>query len=233
MWGAVVDAFLPRSCGGCGLRNSRGWCPRCEAALVWETTAPQRARLGVSARGGLPEVWVAAPYGGQLRQALVSYKERGRRDLAARLGAALSDVITPLVLALRGDIGLQTPRLAIVPVPASAAALRSRGWDHVAALVRAARPDAPVLPRLLRWERRVADQGSLDARGRAVNVHLAMSARRPDGPGSGVLLVDDVVTTGATLAEAARACRAAGHTVVAAAALAATRTDGSGAGARP
>ncbi|HET8970833.1 MAG TPA: phosphoribosyltransferase family protein, partial [Candidatus Nanopelagicales bacterium] len=75
--------------------------------------------------------------------------------------------------------------------------------------------------RRLRSAGRRADQTGLDAAGRAANLRAAMrwSGRVPAGP---VVLVDDIVTTGATLAEAARAVRVAGGTVLGAAVVAAT-----------
>lgn len=77
----------------------------------------------------------------------------------------------------------------------------------------------------LRHVRRVADQAGLDARGRAANLAGALAVRREAQPrleGRPVVLVDDVLTTGATLAEAARALSSAGVSVCAGAVLAAT-----------
>jgi predicted amidophosphoribosyltransferase len=213
----LLDAFLPRSCGGCGCRDPRGWCGSCARALADETGQRRFARVAPGSRALLPIVSVAAAYDGVTRRALLTYKERGRRDLARWLGRVLGDVVC-------GSVRSCPAPLVVVPVPASPAALRHRGWDHVFTLVAASSSLPPPCP-LLRWERTTADQGSLGAAERAPNLHRALSAR-PWGAGRGsrpsVVLVDDVVTTGATLAEAARACRQAGFAVVAAAALTAT-----------
>ncbi|WP_182876940.1 ComF family protein [Microbispora sp. H10670] len=129
----------------------------------------------------------------------------------------------------------------LVPVPSARAAVRRRGHDPVRAVATAAVRElrglgrAAVLAPLLRQRRRVADQAGLGSLERAANLsgafevgHRALGALRPPHSGTGpavgfrVVLVDDVVTTGATLAEAARALRAAGVTPSAAVTIAAT-----------
>jgi predicted amidophosphoribosyltransferase len=217
----VLYTFLPRSCGGCGDRDGHGWCGSCDLALATEIVGVRDARVAAAFRARLPAVPVAGAYDGVLRRTLLAYKERGRRDLARRLGDALAVSIR------RAARGSEVP-VAIVPVPASPAALRRRGWDHVATLIGAS-GGLPTPCPLLGWERQVADQGSLGAGGRVGNLHGALSVRcRGQGQAlrPAIVLVDDVVTTGATLAEAARACRQGGFDVIGAAALAATSTKG-------
>ncbi|MBW8093005.1 ComF family protein [Streptomyces hygroscopicus subsp. hygroscopicus] len=122
--------------------------------------------------------------------------------------------------------------LLLVPVPSARRAVGARGHDPARRIALAA---AGVLrgggcpakvPAVLRQRRRVTDQSGLDARQRLANVTGALGAV----PGSGrllvagpVVLVDDVMTTGASLAEAARAVRAAGGLVIGAAVVAAPR----------
>src|SRR5699024_10116819 len=115
--------------------------------------------------------------------------------------------------------------------PSARANTRRRGDHPLAAVARAAlrrippgsRP--PLLP-ALRQTRRVADQAGLDSRRRAVNLAGAMvvPARHAQRlAGAPCLLVDDVITTGATIVEGARALRAAGAHQVVAVTLAATQ----------
>lgn len=175
---------------------------------------------------GLPRCAAAAAYAGGVRRCLIAYKERGRRDLAPVLALALVKVLRELAADTSGAV-------VLVPVPASRAALRTRGFDHVALLVRLALRLMPPGARRWGWSpllyptRRVADQAGLPAAARARNVAGSLSLRSGAGRGAAehspsLVLVDDVLTSGATLAEAARALRAGGlrtHTAVVVAAV--------------
>lgn len=128
-------------------------------------------------------------------------------------------------------VGLAAAPLLLVPVPSARAAVRRRGDDPALRLARAAanavaRHGVPArcLP-VLAHRRRVADQAGLTAADRLANLRGALAARR-DLPNARLIVVDDVVTTGATLAEAARALRLAGAEVLAAAVVAATPRHG-------
>jgi predicted amidophosphoribosyltransferase len=165
-------------------------------------------------------ITVMASYDGVTRAALLAFKERGRRDLAPALGARLAVAVT-----CAGRTAPEPVPLLVVPVPASPAGRRQRGIDHVATLVRAA-PGLPSPTSVLRWSRQVTDQTTLGSAARSANLAGALRADFPQASGErrpAIVLVDDVVTTGSTLQEAARACRRAGFQVVGAAALAATR----------
>lgn len=204
----LLDLVLPRSCAGCGAPG-RTLCPTCRALL-----ASPRPHLPTPAPPGLPRLVTAAAYEGDVRAALLAHKEHGRLGLARPLGAALAG----------GLLLLDLPaRVVLVPVPSSRAAVRERGHDHARRLAAAAArrvPHARASP-LLVPARRVADQAGLDAGARAANLAGALRARRRLD-GLPVVVVDDVVTTGATLAEASRALRAAGAQVLGAAVVAAT-----------
>ncbi|MEO7745230.1 MAG: phosphoribosyltransferase family protein [Actinomycetota bacterium] len=228
LWsGAVVelaDLVLARGCAGCGTGRTR-WCPACARHLG---DPPHRRDLGP-----LP-VWSSAVYAGPVQTALVAWKDRDRPDLTRVLAAALARAARCAVSELAAD-GVGEPAaavgLVIVPAPSSASARRTRGRHPVRDLARGAATGlrrrgiaARVLP-VLRQRPGVRDQSGLDAHDRAANLSGALWV--PPGwrgrlLGRPCLIVDDVVTTGATLVEAARALRDAGAGPVVAATVAAT-----------
>jgi predicted amidophosphoribosyltransferase len=162
----------------------------------------------------------AGAYAGPVRPAVLAFKEHGRAELAVPLGTALALAV---VAVLRGlpEPGPGAGAVLLVPVPSSAAAVRRRGRDHVreladaaAAELRAAGVPAATARLLGRAPgRRVRDSAGLGAVEREANLagrYRARPLRTGLLPGSHVVLVDDVVTSGATLTEAARALRADG-----------------------
>jgi predicted amidophosphoribosyltransferase len=203
---ALVDLVLPADCAGCG-RPEHPWCAGCAARLGGPRTPA--ARVG-------PELLAAGRYTGPLRAALLRYKERGRRDLAGPLAAVLAGPLAELAPPGRGAVWL-------LPVPSRRAAARARGGDHVLRLCRtlsAQRCDVRVAQSLT-LDRGVRDSVGLDAAQRAANLAgrvLVRGARLPP-PGDRVVIVDDVVTTGATLRTCCSAATAAGVAVDAAVVL--------------
>lgn len=211
---AALDLVLPQPCAGCG-RSGELLCPACSARL----DGPARLCLPSPVPSGLPPPWAVAPYSGAVRLLIVAHKERGRPGLTRPLGAALGRA----ALAATGD--LSRPVL-LVPVPSSRASIRRRGRDPTLKLAHEAAAEAGrratvLCVQALGHRRRVADQAGLSASDRAANLAGALQARF-DLRGQRVIVVDDVITTGATLAEATRALRAAGAEVSAAAVVAAT-----------
>jgi len=235
---ATLEMALPTTCGGCGAAGAT-WCGAC-AEEAGHATYPGGARQvnPVPCLRGFPPTWAASPYDASARKALVAYKDGDRRDLVAVLAPMLSDA---MAAALEGDPHLRAVLASgngpvfVVPVPSSPAAVRRRGDAPLDLLARAAVREVGLSSRdlivspALRLRRRVADQSGLDHRQRASNVESAMQVRTRWGRSLGgvaCLLVDDVLTTGATLVEAARALRVGGAGHIAAATVAATQRRG-------
>ncbi|MGW6924298.1 ComF family protein [Streptomyces sp. NPDC054950] len=225
-WQELAGLVLPAECGGCGSARTV-LCPQCRAAL--DGAEPFRVRP-VPEPPGLPAVHAAARYADEVRATLLAHKERGALALARPLGAALAGAVRAGV----GEVGWgegegpQAPGdLLLVPVPSTRAAVRARGHDPARRIALAAagelrRAGVPArVAAVLRQRRAVADQSGLGSRQRLDNLVGALTVV-PGGArvlgGGPVVLVDDVVTTGASLAEAARAVRAVRAVRVAAAA---------------
>lgn len=197
----MLALLLGSGCAGCGATVGPV-CAQCTDVLT------QSARR-CSRRQGCPDLWAAGPYAGRIRELVLFYKRRGYRALAVPLGRAVAEVLVTAH-------GHSPPR-ALVPVPARRATLLRWGYDPVhmlslaaAASARGQGMDLAVAP-VLRRRRPVRDQLGLGARERRSNLHGALTVRGLSSQlNDGVVLVDDVVTTGATLAEASRALRVAG-----------------------
>lgn len=196
---ALADALallLPVDCAGCGAADV-ALCEACAAAL---TPVVERRSAGGT------DVWAGLPFDGVCARVIRTLKGDGRTGLARALAPAL-----------RSAVEAAGPYDAVAVVPTSRAAFRRRGYRVGDLLARRAGLRGGPL---LRVVRATADQRGLARDARRRNV--AGSLRAVEVAGLRVLIVDDVVTTGATLAEAARALREAGATVVGAAVVAAT-----------
>ncbi|GAB48472.1 hypothetical protein MOPEL_073_01130 [Mobilicoccus pelagius NBRC 104925] len=238
----MADLALPLLCGGCATAGTP-WCPECAHALAHATAYP-RIVAGRAGTAAAPDgaVFAAGRYEGVLRSALVAYKDHGRRDLLDVLATPLRSSFVAAV-ALRPELG-RTP--VVVPAPSSVRSRRRRGDVPTALLARRALSGADVLTGrtwvwapLLRHVRAVDDQAGLSRWQRARNTDHAFVVVDPStgrlwrgrprgrpGPhplvGRDVVVVDDVVTTGATARECVRALREIGARPVAVVALAAT-----------
>jgi len=204
----VLALLLPVECAGCG-EPGPPLCRRCETQLQPHPVT-RTLPCGMRVTSAL---WFEQVPARVLRE----LKQDGGTGLARALGEALAAAVVAA--------GIVGP-VHFVPVPSSRAAFRRRGYHVGELLMRRAR--LPVT-RLLRPVRATVDQRGLGRVARAGNVRDSLAA--PPVPGVRVVLVDDVVTTGATLSEAYRALRAAGAEVVCAVTVAATprRADTGGA----
>ena len=226
---ALLDLLLGSCCAVCG-RPGRVLCPACEEALprrpgpAWPTPSPV----------GLAPPLAVGEYDGALKLLVNAHKEERRFALARPLGDLLAAAVEG-----HGPTSYDGG-LVLVPVPSRGAVVRRRGHDpllrvaaRAAGRLRAQGRPACVA-RVLRVLRRTEDQAGLGAARRAGNLAGSMGCARIAGSwlekaagqgdrGHRVVVVDDVITTGATVREAQRALEEAGIAVHGIATVAATR----------
>ncbi|WTQ47258.1 ComF family protein [Actinacidiphila glaucinigra] len=240
-WREMSGLLLPAECAGCGAPRTV-LCEECGAAL--HEPGAREVRPDAPPEG-LPAVWAATVYADQPRAVLLAHKERGALGLARPLGEALAGAVYAAVRGgggggapetRRREAGLTLtpptltpptlPPFLLVPVPSSRRAVAARGHDATRRLALAAAADlrrdglTVRVAAVLRQRRAVADQSGLGARDRPANLSGALTAVRGADRllrTAPVVLVDDLMTTGASLAAAARAVEEAGGRVLAAA----------------
>ena len=199
-----MELLLPRRCAGCGERG-RVLCPACAGEL---RTPPERVFTRVDPH--VP-VFALGTYAGAHRGVVLAMKERGDQTVRGHVGAVVAAGVRHLQA--RGEV---PERLVLVPAPTRSRSARLRGGDPVTDVCRAT--GLPVCA-TLQLRAGTPDQGMLDAAGRRRNlVGRVEMGRRPTAP---VVLVDDVVTTGSTMAASVERLLAAGCVVAGAVAIAA------------
>ncbi|BBX04157.1 phosphoribosyltransferase [Mycolicibacterium moriokaense] len=211
----MLDLVLPLECGGCGARSTR-WCDACAKELAVRPDEPHL--ISPRVEPGVP-VFSLGRYAGARRQAIVAVKEHGRADLTGPLAAALRAGLSQLLT--WGIVGVP---LTVVPAPTRRWAAMRRGGDPVARVAQAATEgcrDIAVV-QAVRTRPLVADSVGLSSADRQRNIAGRVKVVRPiDGGSAGeVVVVDDIVTTGATAHETVRVLQTTGATVVAVLALA-------------
>jgi predicted amidophosphoribosyltransferase len=205
----LLDAMLPARCPGCGRRGALV-CAACATTLAPAPIGPPPHPI---------EWWTACfAYEGVARELVARAKYRNERRFLQLVARELARAVESAPVAI--DL--------ITWAPASAARIRAQGVDHGELLARAVArlTDTRVKPCLLRAPG--SAQTGLDARTRRLGPHLAVIG---SVAGATVLVIDDVATTGGTLAAAARVLRAADAQAVLAATIARTPRPGAARGA--
>ncbi|WP_238998148.1 ComF family protein [Nocardioides limicola] len=220
----LADLVFGSQCLGCALPG-RMLCGDCSAALpttaFWTRPTPCPEGLGAVA--------ASAAYGGPVQAMVVGHKEHRQLALRRPLARLLA---TSVQLLVADDPGVP---VLVVPVPSAPSSARRRGHDPLYAVARGAaralrRAGTPArVTRLLVVGRRVHDQSGLDSAARAQNLAGALAGRRralkaaASGRPVHVVIVDDVITTGATAREAQRALEELGVRLRGIAVIAATQ----------
>jgi ComF family protein len=210
---SLLNAFLallfPDRCGGCASFGDL-LCQRCRASFQLYPRGADRLPVGLS------DIWIAFVFSGPLREVVHQLKYRSVRRLAQPLGALMAASLT------------QHPFLAdaVLPVPLHRERYAERGFNQAEELARevARSLGLPLIASGLTRVRATEQQARLDAQSRAKNMHGAFCWQGAPPPHR-VLLVDDILTTGATMGACAEALHGAGTELITGLALARSRPD--------
>lgn len=238
-WGAALrDVLFPRGCAGCGMPDET-LCGRCRALLQRPASFPLPSAL-------LGAGFAAARYEGRIREAILGWKDHGDEECDGPFGDALSSLAAGTVpcqppaplasMCRRFDV------VAVVPAPSSPSSERARGRRHVVPLARSVaaalqsrgiRAQAVALLRHEQPRRRAVAGKSVEeasVRQRAGRIAHAVTAQPArgflaevgEGATAAAVIVDDIVTTGATMGACAQALAGEGLPAISALCLAAT-----------
>jgi len=209
---AGLDLLFPPLCGGCGKVGTR-WCSECQLntqvipSSICKICGRVLEKLGICAicRKSQPSYYAArswAVFDGQLRKAIHRLKYAGDMSLA--------DILARPMLSLLGDQNWKID--IVVPVPISRTRRKTRGFNQAAllALPIALGSNYPFRSQALIKTRETHTQVGLSLQQRRANVAGAFRASKQYTQHKGVLVVDDVMTSGATMEMCARALLASG-----------------------
>lgn len=199
-YAALLDLFFPPKCPFCGkVLDHAGICPACEKALPWTEEGAGVRELSGGVRCAAP-LW----YEGKVREGLLRFKFQGARAAAGPLGELVARCAAER---FSGAFDVVTW------VPVSRRRLRSRGYDQARLLAESACRLWEVRPEQLlqKITDNPAQSGLTEEAARRANVLGVYEAAEPERiQGCRILLVDDICTTGSTLAECARTLMSAG-----------------------
>jgi ComF family protein len=205
----VFSALLPPACAGCG-RYGSVLCQACQSSLREPRTATDRflaPDAGIVIGDALELAVAAFAYEGPLRRALAGLKYGSAAKVAMPLATRAATCLNVLTDLAAGA--------ALVPVPVHPERLRQRGYNQAALLASAlGRGRGLPMADLLQRRRATTQQHRLDRAARLRNLRGAFAMRVHRRPPPVVILVDDILTTSATLEACAGVLRAAGATRV-------------------
>ena len=197
----LLDLLMPPACAGCG-RSGSLLCDRCVGAFSPPFRVEDRfvaPDAGVALGDALVLALAAFAYAGQMRRALAALKYSG----ASRLAPMLARAATP---SLRTLLAISGPASVLVPVPVHAERRRERGYNQAELIARALGPSHLILERV----RPTTKQHRLDRAARLANLRGAFRVASGVSVPSVTILVDDIITTTATLEACASVLREAG-----------------------
>jgi predicted amidophosphoribosyltransferase len=201
-FGALSEIIFPSRCLGCRSLGIK-ICSQCRAS--WH---PHIYRTQITSEVNTFPVYSAVEYSSVAQRVLLSSKESGLYDADQLISQALIHTLNYFY----GEQGIAD----LVPIPSRKSATRRRGRNFLLIHTHELAKNPRVLTRpVLGHTRRVKDQTSLSARQRQANLNGSLACRQiAERPNIPVIIVDDVITTGATLREAGRALHAGGFTVI-------------------
>lgn len=217
----IGGVMLPRGCAGCDVPDAV-LCDRCRGLLLQQRSfAVPGTRLGCG--------YACARYSGAVRRAILGWKDHGDEEC----DGVFADAIMELVTTRLRDVCTGEETVTVVPAPSSGTSLRRRGrWqtrvlaDAVARACSAAGCKAMVSPLLSMGHVR-GRSVQMQAGQRSLRVNGRIAVRNTGGCiGRSMIVVDDIVTTGATMRQCVEALRSAGGVVITCLALAHTPAPG-------
>lgn len=222
-WTSLLDLVFPPRCGACGSRVTVAtrFCAPCESTVIsglepacttcgvvfLDPPAVEEPTCLTCARDPPPFTRArgAFAYGAAVQDAIARWKNRPDESVGKSLAVRFVDAIA-------SEVRPTVASSIVVSIPSAVRALRRRGFNPPAILARALARRARLryLPTALEIARAPRTSRGLGRSGRSTRMRGVFRARATRVAGARVILVDDVMTTGATLRAAARACLAAG-----------------------